>query len=142
MGLVEYSALREYGPILTRRPSVFLAEAVSPQLTVTWEQTSPGCAVLRLEGELELCTASLLRSESERAQQLEATHVILDLSRVSFIDSAGMGALVSFYKRLTLTKELALVVPAGLCRRQLERVQLTRLLATYDTVEDALANAE
>jgi hypothetical protein len=53
-----------------------------------------------------------------------------------------MGALVSFYKRLALNKELALVVPTGTCRRQLDRVQLTRLLATYETVEDALANAK
>lgn len=139
MGLVEYSALREYGPILTRRPSVFLAEAVSPQLLVTWEQASPGSAVLRLQGELELCTASLLRYESERAQRSDAAHIILDLSQVSFIDSAGMGALVSFYKRLAMDKQLTMVIRPGACRRQLDRVQLTRLLATYDTVEDALA---
>jgi anti-anti-sigma factor len=121
---------------------VFLAEAVSPQLMVTWGQTSSDCAVLQLQGELELCTAPLLRRESECAQQLEAGRIVLDLSRVSFIDSAGMGALVSFYKRLALNKELAMVAPLGVCRRQLERVQLTRLLATYDTVEDALATAE
>jgi anti-sigma B factor antagonist len=95
--------------------------------------------VLRLQGELELDTVRVLQRECERLALLDAERVILDLNQVSFIDSAGMGALVAFYKRTRGSKELCLVLRSGSCRRWLDRVQLTRYLATYDTVEDALA---
>jgi anti-sigma B factor antagonist len=118
---------------------VFLAEAVSPHLSVSWERASQLSAVLRLQGELELDTVQFLQRECERLAALDAPRVILDLNQVSFIDSAGMGALVAFYKRSHGRKELCLALRSGSCRRWLDRVQLTRYLATYDTVEDALA---
>jgi len=118
---------------------VFLAEAVSPHLSLSWERASQSSAVLRLQGELELDTVRLLQRECERLVLVDAQRVILDLNQVSFIDSAGMGALVAFYKRTRGSKELCLVLRSGTCRRWLDRVQLTRYLATYDTVEDALA---
>jgi len=139
MGLMECSSIREHRPIYTGRPSVFSAEAVSPQLSVTWERASQTSAVLRLQGELELDTVRLLQRECERLILVDADRVILDLNQVSFIDSAGMGALVAFYKRSRGSKELCLVLRTGGCRRWLDRVQLTRFLTTYDSVEDALA---
>lgn len=119
---------------------MFLAEAVSPQLSVSWEHVSQCSSVLRLQGELELNTVRFLQGESERVQRLDVDRIVLDLNQVSFIDSAGMGALVAFYKRLRGTKELCLVARAGRCRRVLDRVQLTRYLSTFDSVEDALAS--
>lgn len=139
MGLLECSSIQEHYPSFIGRPSVFIAEAVSPHLSVSWERASQASAVLRLQGELELNTVRLLQRECERLTVLDAERVILDLNQVHFIDSAGMGALVAFYKRSHGSKKLCLVLRSGSCRRWLDRVQLTRYLATYDTVEDALA---
>jgi anti-anti-sigma regulatory factor len=54
------------------------------------------------------------------------------------MDSAGMGALLGFYKRTRGSKDLCLVLQHGGCRAMLDRVQFTRFVPTYDTLEDAL----
>lgn len=116
------------------------AEATEAGLAVTWEREQDHCIVLRLQGELELFTAHRLRREGDRVASAAAPRVILDLSRISFIDSAGMGAIVGLYKRARGRKDLCLVLQHGACRRMLDRLQLTRVLPTYGSVQDAIAD--
>lgn len=57
-------------------------------------------AVLRIDGDIDACTAPQLR---ERVLDLAGTgtvHVIADLRGVGFLDSAGLGALVAARKEL------------------------------------------
>jgi len=57
-------------------------------------------AVLRIDGDIDACTAPQLR---ERVMDLAGTgtvHVIADLRGVGFLDSAGLGALVAARKEL------------------------------------------
>jgi anti-sigma B factor antagonist len=98
--------------------------------------------VLRLKGELELFTAHRLRCEGDRVASASAPRIILDLSQISFIDSAGMGAIVGLYKRARGRTELCLVLEHGECRRMLDRLQLTRVLPTYGSVQDAIADVD
>src|SRR5688572_11318340 len=69
-----------------------------------------------------------------------ARKVVLDLRRVEFIDSSGLGALVSTLKRIKqLTSagdvRLAHVTPPVLA--VLEIIRLHRVFQAYPTVEDA-----
>lgn len=90
----------------------------------------------RLNGKLSLETVhnfiQILRPEP-------AAHLVLDMSGVSFLDSAGVGALVSlFVHRRSLGKSFAI---AGLTQQGTAVLQvagLTRLLPTFPTVEAAL----
>jgi len=92
--------------------------------------------VTRLNGKLSLETVhnfiQILRPEP-------AAHLVLDMSGVSFLDSAGVGALVSlFVHRRSLGKSFAI---AGLTQQGTAVLQvagLTRLLPTFPTVEAAL----
>lgn len=66
--------------------------------------------------------------------------IILDLSGVEFIDSSGLGALVSSLKRMGQKGDLAL---CGLQSRPMSMVKLTRMdrvFSIYETVEDTLAD--
>jgi len=90
---------------------------------------------------LELCTAHQVHEEGERVSNVPAPRVILDLSRISFIDSAGMSAIVGLYKRSLGHKELCLVIQHGSCRRMLDRIQLTRMVRTFGSVQDAMEDA-
>jgi len=57
-------------------------------------------AVLRIDGDIDTCTAPHLR---ERVMDLAGdgtVHVIADLRGVGFLDSAGLGALVAARKEL------------------------------------------
>jgi anti-sigma B factor antagonist len=95
-----------------------------------------GNLVTRLNGKLSLETVSnfiqTLRPEP-------AAHLVLDMSGVSFLDSAGVGALVSlFVHRRHSGKSFAL---AGLTQQGTAVLQvagLTKLLPTFPTVEAAL----
>src|SRR5580693_358523 len=93
--------------------------------------------VTRLSGKLSLETVhnfiQTLRPET-------AQHMVLDMSGVSFLDSAGVGALVSlFVHRRNLGKSFAI---AGLTTQGMAVLQvagLMKLLPNFATVEDALA---
>jgi anti-sigma B factor antagonist len=93
--------------------------------------------VTRLSGKLSLETVhnfiQTLRPET-------AAHLILDMSGVSFLDSAGVGALVQlFVHRRNAGKSFAL---AGLTQQGNAVIQvagLTKLLPIHASVEEALA---
>jgi anti-sigma B factor antagonist len=61
---------------------------------------TPPVAVLRLKGELDLNTTKAIDWGIEEAVRQDCTLVGLDLSGVSFIDCAGIGALVQALHRL------------------------------------------
>ena len=100
-------------------------------------ESSDNNLVTRLSGKLSLETVhnfiQTLRPES-------AANLVLDMSGVAFLDSAGVGALVSlFVHRRNLGKSFAL---AGLTQQGTAVLQvagLMKLLPMYPTVEAALA---
>lgn len=91
-----------------------------------------GAVVLRVEGELALGTAERLRQEGEDADG--AGPLLLDLERVTFLDSSGLRALLEI-QRLAFARERAmgLLRPARSVTRVLE---LTHLREEFDIVAD------
>jgi anti-sigma B factor antagonist len=66
-------------------------------------------------------------------------HLIADLSRVDFLDSTGLGALVGGLKRLREAGgSLALVISAPRILRIFQITGLTTVLAAQRSVEDAI----
>ena len=61
---------------------------------------SGDCAVLQVTGEVDACTAPILRERIRDLAAKGAVHIIADLSRVEFLDSTGLGVLVGGLKRL------------------------------------------
>ncbi|MGZ4427814.1 MAG: STAS domain-containing protein [Nocardioidaceae bacterium] len=57
-------------------------------------------AVVRASGEIDMSTADSLKSEVHAALGRDCTDVTVDLRRVSFIDSVGLGVLVNCHKQL------------------------------------------
>jgi anti-sigma B factor antagonist len=58
-----------------------------------------GSAVVTVAGEVDVATAPRLRSACLEALEGGATELIVDMSRVGFLDAAGLGALVGVLKR-------------------------------------------
>jgi anti-sigma B factor antagonist len=99
--------------------------------------TNGDLLVTRLNGKLSLETVhdfiSTMRAEA-------ATRLILDMSGVSFLDSAGVGALVSlFVSRRNSGKVLALAALTQQGNAVMQVSGLLNLLPTYPSVEAALA---
>ena len=102
------------------------------------QDNGTGSIVTRLNGKLSLETVN---SFLQTLRQEQAKHVVLDMSGVSFLDSAGVGALVSlFITRRHAGKTLAL---ANLTKQAMAVLQLSgilKLIPNYPTAE-AAANA-
>lgn len=99
------------------------------QLTVSQNQDSKG-ALIEAIGEVDLTTAPQLREALMAAVGTEESlSVIVDLSRVDFIDSAGLALLVEARKKLSPQgRVLNVLLTPG---RQPERVLK---LGRFDTI--------
>jgi anti-sigma B factor antagonist len=74
------------------------------QALVRLERPSPVTATLtatlRFEGALDALTAGDVRPRLEQVLAERPTDVVVDLHRVTVLDSTGVGAIVSLFKRL------------------------------------------
>jgi anti-sigma B factor antagonist len=101
---------------------------------------SGAATVVEVGGEVELHSASQLRDELLRAGETEHPCVVVDLSRVTFIDSTGLGVLVGALKRVREKGALSLVCPQRQVRRVFEITGLTKVFPMFDRLEDAIAS--
>src|SRR4030088_125637 len=99
-----------------------------------------GNVITRLNGKLSLETVN---SFLQTMRKEPAQHLVLDMSGVSFLDSSGVGALVSlFVTRKHTGKTLAL---ANLTKQSIAVLQvsgLLKLIPAYPTVEAAVSAGE
>jgi anti-sigma B factor antagonist len=101
---------------------------------------SGSATVVEVQGEVELHSASQLRDELLRASEAEHPCVVVDLSRVTFIDSTGLGVLVGALKRVREKGALSLVCPQRQVRRVFEITGLTTVFPMFDNLEAAVAS--
>jgi stage II sporulation protein AA (anti-sigma F factor antagonist) len=58
--------------------------------------------VVRIEGELDMLVAEQLRSQIDsKLDSREVNTLIINLDKVTFIDSSGLGVLIGRYKKLS-----------------------------------------
>ena len=105
-------------------------------LKVHQEITPEGYAVCRPVGELESFTVSQFREALSEVASPGC--LLIDLSGVAFIDSAGLGALIGGIRH---TRELGGRVAVACSRPTLVRLLRTTGFDRVVTVADSLANA-
>jgi anti-sigma B factor antagonist len=99
-----------------------------------------GKAVVAVFGSVDLTTAPDLRNQLAEFIDDGVTCIITDLTGTDFLDSTGLGALVSALKRLrTRDGEIRVVCAPGHVRKVFEITSLDRVFSMYDTVDAALA---
>jgi anti-anti-sigma factor len=99
-----------------------------------------GEVVTRLKGKLSLETVNFF---IQTMRQEPAKHVVLDMSGVSFLDSSGVGALVSLFvmrKHTGKTLVLASLTKQGIAVLQVSG--LLKLIPAYPSVEEALSGRD
>jgi anti-anti-sigma factor len=108
------------------------------QLSIERQPASNGnLLIMRLSGKLSLETVhdfiSTMRSEP-------AMHLVLDMSALTFLDSAGVGALVSlFVTRRNNGKTLSLAALTQQGNAVMQVSGLLKLLPVYPSVEAAVS---
>lgn len=99
-----------------------------------------GVALVRLTGDLDAYTAVAFRTDLHDATEAEAQLVVVDLTAITFIDSAGLGALVGAHRRMRERGGLLRIVrPPRLVHRAFELTGLDEVLDLCDDRESALA---
>ena len=99
-------------------------------------RSRPPWTVLAVGGELDAVGAPALRQAVVAAVSTGGTSLVLDLTRVDFIDSFGVGAVVGALKRVRQRGgELALVCPVPRVRRVFELCDLDRILTLHDSLD-------
>lgn len=99
-----------------------------------------GFLILHLEGELDTYNCGQLRSAIvERADQGQY-RIIVDMARVDYIDSTGLGSLVGGLKRVSEHGgEMRIVCHNPQIVKVFEITGLDRIFSIYPTLEKALA---
>ena len=95
--------------------------------------------VVDLVGELDLYNAHLARDALLGAAGSSPERLVVDLSKVTFIDSTGLGVLIEARARMTDRGAFRLVAPGVETRRALEISGLDRHFIVHDSLEAALA---
>lgn len=97
------------------------------------------CTVLALSGEIDQSSAVRFRVELEAAIDQRRARVVVDLTRVVFMDAAAVGELVHALGRTGWTKgSICLTGPSRLVRRVLELTQVGSVCPIYDTLDQAV----
>ena len=97
-------------------------------------------AVVVVAGDLDAATAPRLQAELAQLAEEGIDRIVLDLRRMPFVDSFGLGVIVSAKKRLSQQGN-ALCLVAGVDQRTLRRVLeitgLDRVLPVHASVSEA-----
>ncbi len=107
-------------------------------LTIHQDQTPEGYTICRPVGELDAFTVSQFRQAL--AEMASSKRLLIDMSGVPFVDSAGLGALIGGIRR---ARELGGDVAVSCNRPALVRLLRTtgfdRIVTVTETVEEAIA---
>ena len=92
------------------------------------------CPVLGLIGEVDIATVPIVRDAIDAALAQGARALTIDLTSVNFVDSAGLGLLVAYHRRLRDERGTGIVVSGvrSPVRRVFEITGLDSLLARDD----------
>lgn len=104
------------------------------------ESTEEGIDVLTLEGEIDLHYAPVLRSLLQGKLHVRCPALLLDLGRVSFIDSAGLAAIIEYFR--DSAEYDGVVCLTGLnenLRAVFEIVRLDQVIPIFPSIADAVA---
>lgn len=95
------------------------------QLTVV-VRTEPEATVVTVRGEVDLLAAPLLTAELDAILRMDARPIAIDLTETTFMDSAGIHALVN--ARQSARRHLAVICGPGPVAKVLELLGLTEML--------------
>ncbi len=96
--------------------------------------------IIRVEGELDMLVADKLRSDiDKKMDNNEIKNLILNLEKVSFIDSSGLGVILGRYKKIKSKNGSMYIVGA---RPQVEKILyfsgINKLVSMYRNEQDVI----
>ncbi|WP_051022565.1 STAS domain-containing protein [Nocardia pneumoniae] len=109
----------------------------APRALEVQVRSADDAVIVTVHGEIDMASAPRLQSALDEALRNAPPAVVVDMSNVGFLGSAGLSVLVAASE--AAGSGALRVVPSDAARRPIELTALDRLLTVFDTVEDALA---
>jgi anti-sigma B factor antagonist len=111
------------------------------ELGLTVDETHPSLTVVAVAGEVDVATAPSLRARLVELIAAGKINLVIDLEGVGFLDSTGLGVLVSTVKRVRSDGgDLSLVCANQHILKVFEITGLTSVFTIHATIGDALAS--
>jgi anti-sigma B factor antagonist len=102
-------------------------------------ETIDGVLVVRVtERRLDASKAPEFKNQIVALTEGEVNRLVLDLTQVDFIDSSGLGVIVSCLKRLGPSGNLAIAGANGAVRRLFTLTRMDRIFSLFDTPQAAV----
>ena len=109
-------------------------------MKVTVRKPRARVSIVVPEGRIDAISGPKLRVLLRNQTKQGTPFLIIDLRRVTFMDSSGLSALVAALKAVRPLKgAVYLVGPTPQVRMALRMTMMDQIFPVYDTVEDALA---
>ena len=99
-----------------------------------------GIAVVAVSGEVDLSTVPALEAAIDEALAGGPKALVIDLSGVDFLASAGLQTLVATHERIGKARGLAVVADGPATSRPIQLTGLDQVLALYPTISEAMAD--
>jgi anti-sigma B factor antagonist len=104
---------------------------------------SGGMQVFDLTGSLDIATAPTVRAALLEASERGDHRLVVDLTKLEFLDSTGLGALIGGQRRAKeFDGDVRLVATEGQILRLLRITGLLKVFSVYPTLDAALRDAE
>jgi len=95
--------------------------------------------IIKLDGQFDLHTAKDFKTKVTRYLNKEDKNLILDLETIDFIDSSGIGAILSIYKKVEKNGvELVIINISSPLKRVFELSGLLNIIRLYSSRNEAL----
>ncbi len=108
------------------------------KLTFEMKDSDKGYIVLSFVGDLDMWTLPLAKEKINGLIQEKKVKIVLDLERMNYIDSSGLGFFIGTLKKLRdAGGDLILINLNAYIYGIFKLIQLQHIIQTYDTLEDA-----
>jgi anti-sigma B factor antagonist len=97
-----------------------------------------GIAVLKVGGDIDLATVAVLEAAIDEALVAKPTGLVIDLSDVGFLASAGLQTLVATHNNVTQSGQFAVVANSAATSRPIQLTGLDQIFELYPTLDEAL----
>lgn len=96
--------------------------------------------VVKLKGELDMLITEKLRQEIDsRLEDKRVNNLIINLEKVTFIDSSGLGVIIGRYKKIASRKGLMYIVGASPSVEKILKFSgINKLIPIYKSEQDII----
>jgi anti-anti-sigma factor len=98
--------------------------------------------LFRMTGQLDAFSEPTFRKVMEKCVEEGPGNLILDLSKIDFVDSSGIGALVQLVKKAQGVEGTVQIVTNPRVTQTVKLVRLEQFLSLQPSVDEALARLE